>query len=155
MHSAQGGGTTAGCWFFRRPAVNAGQEPLLCDGEGAGIPGPPRVVVAVDDNARVLGGTVSMLEDLGDTVGPATLGQQALDVVRGESDAALVIANQGMLGMSGVELVRMLSDTRPRVPAILRCRPCQGTCGSAWRASARPARPTSVCRHTSYAAADG
>lgn len=34
--------------------------------------GPPRVVVAVDDNVRVLGGTVSMLGDLGRTAGPAT-----------------------------------------------------------------------------------
>ena len=34
--------------------------------------GPLGVVVAVDDNARVLGGTVAMLEDLGHTAGPAT-----------------------------------------------------------------------------------
>jgi len=34
--------------------------------------GPPGVVVAVDDNVRVLGGTVAMLEDLRHTTGPAT-----------------------------------------------------------------------------------
>ena len=61
------------------------------------------VVVAVDDNALVLGGTVAMLEDLGHTAGPATSGQQAFDVVRRKSDVALVIANQVMLGMSSVE----------------------------------------------------
>lgn len=81
--------------------------------------GPPGVVVAVDDNVRVLGGTVSMLEDLGHTAGPATSGQQAFDVVRRESDVAQVIANQGVPGMSGVERVRKLKDSHPRVRAIL------------------------------------
>ncbi len=77
------------------------------------------LIVAVDDDALVLDGTVSMLQDLGHKVLSANSGQQALDVILNEHDVSLLITDQVMPGMTGAELIERLAKTRPRIPVIL------------------------------------
>ena len=116
--SAEGRGTTAELWL---PVAPAGAE------ERAGEAPPSRpvgagrslTVVAVDDDALVLAGTVAMLEDLGHTVLPTTSAHHALQLIRNEPAVALVITDQVMPHMTGAELIRHLVREHPRVPAIL------------------------------------
>ena len=77
------------------------------------------LIVAVDDDALVLDGTVSMLQDLGHRVLPASSGPQALDLILNEPDVSLLITDQMMPGMSGADLIERLACVRPRIPAIL------------------------------------
>ena len=117
LHSVEGVGTTAEVWL---PVAPPGVEPI----EPAAAPGAvatsePLVVVAVDDDALVLAGTVAMLEDLGHTVLAATSAQQALDIVRDSPEAKLVVTDQVMPQMTGSEMVARLVADRPDLPIIV------------------------------------
>jgi PAS domain S-box-containing protein len=118
LHSTRGMGTTAELWLpVAPPDAEVRGQPESAPARAHAA--RPMVVVAVDDDALVLAGTVAMLEDLGHTVWPATSGQQAFDLVMREQDVSMVIADQVMPGMTGAELVRKLKEARPRVPVIL------------------------------------
>ena len=118
LRSAEGIGTTE-IWL-----------PVAPDGAGLtaahAAASPPEVreghplrVVAVDDDALVLAGTVAMLEDLGHTVLAATSGAQALALVLNDPTVALVITDQVMPAMTGAELAWRLAQERPGLPVIL------------------------------------
>jgi PAS domain S-box-containing protein len=76
-------------------------------------------VVAVDDDPLVLFNTASMLEDLGHKVFEATSASQALEILRRESDVDLVITDQAMPNMTGLELVEAIRTERPHLRAIV------------------------------------
>ncbi|HWG68261.1 MAG TPA: PAS domain S-box protein [Steroidobacteraceae bacterium] len=77
------------------------------------------VVLAVDDDRLVLMSTVAMLEDLGHKVIDAASGEQALALIDTGTPVDLVISDQAMPGMSGVDLVSAIQARRPDMPAIL------------------------------------
>jgi CheY-like chemotaxis protein len=85
--------------------------------------GTPRtrtlVVVAVDDDPLVLFNTASMLEDLGHKVFEATSASQALEILRRENGIDLLITDQAMPKMTGLELVEAIRMERPRLRAIV------------------------------------
>ena len=116
--SSVGTGTTVELWLPTAP-TDAGSTTrpaaAVKDAERA----PSMLIVAVDDDALVLEGTVSMLQDLGHKVLSANSGPQALDVILNEPDVSLLITDQVMPGMSGTQLIEQLASTRPRIPAIL------------------------------------
>jgi CheY-like chemotaxis protein len=76
-------------------------------------------VVAVDDDPLVLFNTASMLEDLGHKVFEATSASHALEILRRESDVDLVITDQAMPNMTGLELVEAIRTERPHLRAIV------------------------------------
>lgn len=76
-------------------------------------------VLAIDDDALVLMSTTMMLEDLGHTVIEAFNGQEALKVLTSRADIDLVITDQSMPGMTGVELARAIEAKWPGLPVIL------------------------------------
>lgn len=76
-------------------------------------------VLAVDDDALVLMNTTMMLEDLGHVVIEAFNGQDALKLLASRSDIGLVITDQSMPGMTGVELARTIEEKWPDLPVIL------------------------------------
>ncbi len=118
LSSNEGFGTRAELWL---PVAAVNAENAAAPGARAAPPGSYErlVIVAVDDDALVLAGTVAMLEDLGHTVLPATSARQALDLVRSESDVDLVITDQVMPHMTGAELCAALAGERPDLPVIL------------------------------------
>jgi CheY-like chemotaxis protein len=63
--------------------------------------------------------TGAMLEDLGHEVLEATSGEQALRVLRRAESIDLVITDQMMPGMTGVQLIDALKAERADLPVIL------------------------------------
>ena len=63
-------------------------------------------------------GTVAMLDDLGHQVIEATSGQMALEMLR-ESAVDLVITDQAMPGMTGLQLIASIRQDHPGLPVLL------------------------------------
>ena len=79
----------------------------------------PLSILAVDDDALVLMSTCAMLEDLGHTVYEATSGQQALGILDGGAMVDLVITDQAMPDMSGLQLAQALESRWPGLPIVV------------------------------------
>ncbi len=118
LRSGEGSGTTAELWL---PVAPAGFDV----GEANVTPVPPAGaarslrIVAVDDDALVLEGTVAMLEDLGHEVLPANSAQRALELIAAHPDVAMVITDQVMPHMTGGELIERMRRDHSRIPVIL------------------------------------
>ena len=78
----------------------------------------PLRVLAVDDDALVLMGTEAMIEDLGHEVVCASSGAAALAVIEGEA-VDVVVTDQSMPRMTGVELARRIKRSWPDLPIVL------------------------------------
>jgi CheY-like chemotaxis protein len=76
-------------------------------------------VLVVDDDPLVLTNTAAMLEDLGYQVVEATSGEQALRALRRAKRIDLVITDQLMPGMKGIEVFEAVRSEWPHVPVIL------------------------------------
>ncbi|MEO8894620.1 MAG: ATP-binding protein, partial [Rhizomicrobium sp.] len=75
-------------------------------------------VLAVDDDGLVLFNTVAMLEDLGHTALEARSGAEALEILE-KTPVDLVITDQAMPQMSGMQLIATIRERRPEMPVIL------------------------------------
>lgn len=76
-------------------------------------------VLVVDDDSLVAESTVSMLEHLGHRAIVTSSGTVALETLRAEPEIDLVITDQVMPGMTGLELARRMHQIRPELPIIL------------------------------------
>jgi CheY-like chemotaxis protein len=118
LKSRLGEGTTAELWL---PA-DAGAASATGQSR---LPSPlaerqaPLVVLAVDDDDLVLTNTVAMLEDLGHTAIAASSGSAALDILRHDDCIDLVITDQVMPDMTGLQLAEAIKVDRPELPIIL------------------------------------
>ena len=79
----------------------------------------PLSVLAVDDDAIVLTGTADMLEDLGHRAIKAPSGPAALDLLRSGERVDVVLTDQAMPGMTGVQLAREIRAEWPGLPVVL------------------------------------
>ncbi|MBL8549664.1 MAG: response regulator [Hyphomonadaceae bacterium] len=75
-------------------------------------------VLAVDDDALVLMSTVAMLEDLGCHVVSANSGEAALQLLATER-VDLVVSDQSMPRMTGLQLADAIRARRPDMPVII------------------------------------
>jgi signal transduction histidine kinase len=116
ISSTPGRGTTVELWLpiceraaaVEAPAEDPGERSLRrC-----------RVLV-VDDDPLVIASSTAMLEDLGHVVIEASSGARALDVLRLGATVDLVITDQAMPGMTGLELARRIMQLRPGLPVII------------------------------------
>jgi len=118
LSSQEGVGTTADLWLPVAPeGVDVHSEATAQPQDMADD--ASLVVVAVDDDALVLAGTVAMLEELGHTVLPAGSAKEALELIRHVAKVDLVITDQVMPLTTGAELARELQHLRPDIPIIL------------------------------------
>lgn len=119
LESQPGEGTTAALWF--PAAAEEGVAPAPAMSPEACIAPPSRLlkVLAVDDDCLVLMNTVALLEDLGHNVLEARCGDEALSIFRREQDIDLVITDQAMPNMTGVQFAEIALAERPGVPFIL------------------------------------
>jgi PAS domain S-box-containing protein len=118
LKSAQGQGTTAEIWLRASPQELETKEapPLVDDAQPQ--PGIPLRVLAVDDDALVLFNTRAMLEELGHTVWDANSGATALNLLRRE-EIDVVITDQSMPKMTGVQLIEAIKAEWPKLNVIL------------------------------------
>jgi PAS domain S-box-containing protein len=118
LKSRKGEGTVAEIWLPVAKAVkNADEVQATIKDDGPHI--RSLVVVAVDDDGLVLMNTTMMLQDLGHTVLEATSADQALDILRRERSVDLVITDQAMPKMTGVQLAAVIRAEWPQLPIIL------------------------------------
>jgi PAS domain S-box-containing protein len=121
LTSQVGVGTTAEMWL---PAAAPGVEPHPLP---SSVPSfatrpvdvRPLTILAVDDDGLVLMNTTAMLEDLGHRVIEATSGQRALKLLENEPAVDLVITDQAMPQMTGLQLAGEIRARRPALPIII------------------------------------
>ncbi len=120
LKSRKGEGTRAELWL---PMAGAGTAPGTAL-ETSPLPPAaaaprPLFVLAVDDDDLVLLNTTMMLKNLGHAVLEASCGQEALRLIEHEAAIDLVIADQGMPKMNGLQLAETIRAARPNLPIIL------------------------------------
>jgi PAS domain S-box-containing protein len=79
----------------------------------------PLCVLVVDDDGLVLANVAAMLEDLGHKVIAAGSGAKGLEAVGSSADIDLLLTDQAMPAMTGLQLIEAVRARRPALPAIL------------------------------------
>ena len=117
--SQVGAGTTVEIWL--PVASGMPERPAQRDSEGAArdLPGLRGVILVVDDDELVLLSTSALLDDLGYSVLEASSGMRALELVAREPRIELVLTDQAMPGMTGLQLAKAIKELRPELPIIL------------------------------------
>jgi CheY-like chemotaxis protein len=119
MNSEKGSGTTIEIWL---PVAEVKEESEPIEGE-LSEPKPGKiqklVVLAVDDDPLVLMNTAAMLEDLGHTVMQASSGDKALAILNEGAKIDVLITDQAMRHMTGLELAKAIKADWPNVPIVL------------------------------------
>jgi PAS domain S-box-containing protein len=119
IKSRPGEGTTVDIWL---PAAEAGaQATALGRPADVGFSAElrPLTVLAVDDDSLVLTNTAALLEDLGHHVLSARSGKEALATLDTHPDVDLVITDQIMPRMTGLQLREELCRRRPGLPVLI------------------------------------
>jgi PAS domain S-box-containing protein len=118
IESHKGRGTSVELWLplahgeVMAPTVAA--EVTIEDSEKKSL-----VIVVVDDDKLVLTNTKAMLEDFGHTVIEASSGAAALDLIRKTSHVDLVVTDQAMPQMTGMQLAAAIRVDWPNLPILL------------------------------------
>jgi PAS domain S-box-containing protein len=117
--SQKGRGTTAELWLPVAQEDSTAQEEPAPAATSPQRAARPLHVLAVDDDPLVLMNTAAQLEDLGHRVTEAMSGEQALRIVLREPGIDLVVTDQLMPGMSGLQLVAAIRAERPDLPVVI------------------------------------
>ncbi|MCU0661180.1 MAG: ATP-binding protein [Myxococcota bacterium] len=87
--------------------------------DGPTLGGSERILL-VDDEERVLRGTRRLIEPLGYSVEATTSGEEAMEWLSASPDLwDLLVADQVMPGLSGLQLAKKAKSLRPDLPVIL------------------------------------
>jgi PAS domain S-box-containing protein len=117
LHSRPGVGTLAEIWL---PVSNqALAATVAASAPSAQNEARQLVVLAVDDDALVLMNTEAMLEDMGHRVLSASSGHAALEWMAREPQIDLVITDQAMPRMTGLQLAETIRAERPDMPIVI------------------------------------
>ncbi|WP_349368246.1 PAS domain S-box protein [Salinarimonas sp.] len=121
LSSERGAGTTAEILLPVADAARHAPAPARAPDRGAAPAGDRRRlrILVVDDDALVLMGTATMLEDLGHDVIEAGSGAEALGRLEDATAIDLVLTDQAMPGMTGLQLAEAIRARRPRLPIVL------------------------------------
>ena len=115
LESTVGKGTTATLWLplADRPAAVAGPKPVPAEA------GNRVTILVVDDDPLIAMSTVEMLEDLGHRAIEANSGAEALAILKDGQTIDLMLTDQAMPGMTGLELAEIAHKQRPTMPILL------------------------------------
>lgn len=120
LMSAVGIGTTAEIWL--PVADNSTGTKSMLSPDSVGQTSQLKrtlTVLAVDDDALVLMNTEAMLQDLGHRVFTASSGSDALTIIAEGRDVDVVVTDQAMPRMTGLQLAAALREMRPDLPILL------------------------------------
>jgi PAS domain S-box-containing protein len=118
LQSRIGEGTQATLWL--PVAAFQHDDVIVSTPDEAPAPAVPSLkVLVVDDDGLILMNTVALLEDLGHEVLEAGSAQEALDLARQHADVDLLITDQAMPKMTGVQLVDLITAELGNLPIIL------------------------------------
>jgi PAS domain S-box-containing protein len=118
LASTPGQGTTAELWL---PAAEPA-APRIARADADALPLKPmveRLVLVVDDDPLVLANTATQLEDLGHRVVQAGSAREALARIGEGLEPDIVVTDQLMPLMTGMQLVDELRALRPGLPVLL------------------------------------
>jgi signal transduction histidine kinase len=115
LASVPGGGTTA---QLRLPCAERLAVSQTVPAAPASAPVPCSILL-VDDDGLVCSTTASLLEDLGHQVRQAPSGKAALEILRSGAAVDLVLTDQAMPGMTGLQLAAQIREAWPEMPIIL------------------------------------
>lgn len=123
LRSKKGDGTTAEIWLPVALPSTPGKgarpdEAAITELAPDPAESHPLKILAVDDDNLVLLNTLAMLEALGHTPLEANSGQEALQILRNDH-IDLLITDQLMPQMTGIELVAAARAEQPDLPVIL------------------------------------
>ncbi|SNS79859.1 PAS domain S-box-containing protein [Sphingomonas laterariae] len=118
LQSSLGEGTTAELWL---PAMPAPDAPAKATATAANVPAAARPlnVLVVDDDALVLINSAALLEDLGHVPLEAASAEAGLTLLHSHPEIDLIMTDQAMPNVTGVELIVAARAERPDIPAIL------------------------------------
>ena len=155
VHSVQGRGTTIELWLPVSTGALSVAERDPAVAHRAHVAQPLRVLV-VDDDSLVLANVAAMLEDLGHTVIAAGSGAKALLAIGSSPDIDLLLTDQAMPAMTGLQLIEAVRARRPALPAILATGYAElpdGVCASIERLS-KPFTQQALAKALACASAD-
>jgi len=118
VESRKGEGTAVELWLPVASGARLG-APSDYERPGASADVQSVCILAVDDDSLVLMNTVALLEDLGHQVVCASSGDAALAVLKDNPDVDLVITDQVMPKMTGLQLREAIRKARPALPVII------------------------------------
>ncbi len=116
LESIPGKGTTATLWL---PAADISQVDRTAAADETDIPARPLSVLLVDDDDLVRAGAVAMLEAIGHTVVQMGSASRALERLASGELFDVLVTDQRMPCMTGVEFVRRARALQPFIPAVL------------------------------------
>lgn len=121
LKSEWGAGTTAEIWLPSDETMDEAKssETLLTTAFPRTVRSQDLIVLAVDDDILVRMGTVAMLEDLGHTVREANSGEEALNILAQGTKIDLVVTDQAMPRMTGLQLAEAIMANQPNLPIII------------------------------------
>ncbi len=117
LKSKLGQGTTVELWL--PVAEGLGPKPGASPTTEAAEIARKLVIVVVDDDNLVLTNTSAMLEDAGHLVLEASSGAQALELIRKAVHVDLVVTDQAMPQMTGIQLAAAIKVEWPDMPILL------------------------------------
>ena len=115
LDSKLGFGTTAALWLRTTDSHVKSHE----DTEQAARTSSHACVLLVDDDSLVRATACALLEDAGYKVFTAESGVDALEIAAKEPDIDILVTDQIMPHMTGLQLVEAIRSIRPELPAIL------------------------------------
>ncbi|MGA0534221.1 PAS domain S-box protein [Hansschlegelia sp. KR7-227] len=118
LKSAKGTGTTVELWLPESAEELQEPRPLSAD-LAPSHDGARMTVLLVDDDPLVLVSSAEMLEDLGHRVLTTNSGAAALAVLGGECRIDLLITDQAMPEMTGLQLAERTRMMKPELPVII------------------------------------
>ena len=118
IRSRRGEGTSVELWL---PVAGpqAHQETRRLDGPIVTAPSRRLKILAVDDDSLVLRNTVALLEDLGHDVIQTLSGYEALEALERHPDVDVVVTDQAMPQMNGLQLREAIQRQRPGLPVLI------------------------------------
>ena len=118
LESQKGRGTTAELWL---PVAKKTEKATEAEAP-AQVPAKEHrrlIVLVVDDDPLVLTNMAAMLDDVGHKVFESSSAREALAILRRESGIQLVITDQAMPHMTGLQLIKEIKDNWLDLPVIL------------------------------------
>jgi len=117
LDSAVGRGTTVALYL---PVAQDMPARIEAEPEAAPLSaGLLHKILVVDDDPLVLANTAAILEDLGHEVAIATSGEEALALLEKGLAIDLIVTDQLMPGMTGLQLLAAVHRMRPELPCLV------------------------------------